>query len=329
MSLHAVNIQGINITNSSKKEILESLNKFLVNGSWFTRKINKNHTKIVTIVTPNPEQLVLAQGNMAFKEVLNKADVALPDGIGLVWASNMLSKLRLTINGSRITNAIPGVDFMEELVSIAAKQHVPIALIGSKSKVAVSAFECLQQRHSDLLGVAMEAPEFEIRPSGLVLLNHVLGIMNNGKKFTENNHNSSFSVHYSNKEDYFKKVANVLHETGCRIVFVALGAPKQEYFIEKLRMSLTVNRKPLTGKKGTISANNDSRLAVSWLILMSVGGSFDEISGRVPRAPDWVSRVGMKWLWRLMLEPWRIRRQFALVKFVWMVIKEKLSGRSR
>ncbi len=291
MSLHAVNIQGINITNSSKKEILEVLRKFLIDGAWNGQKSSKNSRKTITIVTPNPEQLVLAKNNLAFSEVLNQADVAIPDGIGLVWASRILSSFRISNFEFRISHTIPGVDFMEELVGIAAKQHVPIALIGGKSKVAVSAFECLRQNHPDLLGVALDAPDFMITASGLSM-------------------NGSI-------DEYFKKLSETLGLEKIGVIFVALGAPKQEFFMERIRDSLTE-------KEQARIAIIDSRLAVSRIILMSVGGAFDEISGRIPRAPGWVSRVGMKWLWRLMLEPWRIKRQFALLMFVVSVLKERL-----
>ena len=58
---------------------------------------------------------------------------------------------------------------------------------------------------------------------------------------------------------------------------------------------------------------------------MGVGGAFDYISGRVPRAPRWVRSIGFEWLFRLLIEPWRIKRQLVLLEFVWLVIKEKLS----
>lgn len=64
------------------------------------------------------------------------------------------------------------------------------------------------------------------------------------------------------------------------IVFVALGAPKQEQFMHEAMPYLT-----------------------SVKILMAVGGSFDMISGTIPRAPTWMSNAGLEWLWRFILEP--------------------------
>lgn len=84
------------------------------------------------------------------------------------------------------------------------------------------------------------------------------------------------------------------------ILFVAFGASKQEIWIEK----------------------NLKRLPIR--VAIGVGGAFDFISGQVPRAPEWVRVAGFEWLFRLIIQPWRAKRQLALIKFVFLVIKERL-----
>lgn len=60
-------------------------------------------------------------------------------------------------------------------------------------------------------------------------------------------------------------------------------------------------------------------------LAMGVGGSFDYISGRIPRAPYWMRCVGVEWLWRLYCEPWRIRRILkAVVVFPCLLLFTKL-----
>lgn len=76
------------------------------------------------------------------------------------------------------------------------------------------------------------------------------------------------------------------------ILFVAFGPPKQEKWI----------------------AANLDKIAVK--VAMGVGGSFDYISGKVPRAPLWVRNLGFEWLFRLAVEPWRIKRQLKLLKYL-------------
>lgn len=80
------------------------------------------------------------------------------------------------------------------------------------------------------------------------------------------------------------------------ILFVGFGQVKQEKWIDK----------------------NLSRLPVK--VAMGVGGSFDEISGKVAAAPKWVWALGFKWLFRLLLQPWRIKRFGALILFVFRVM---------
>lgn len=87
------------------------------------------------------------------------------------------------------------------------------------------------------------------------------------------------------------------------ILFVAFGHPKQEEWISKNLEELPVKS------------------------AMGVGGAFDYISGKVPRAPVFVRRMGLEWLYRLSRQPWRWRRQLALIEFCWLIIKEKIADK--
>lgn len=310
MSLHAVKILGINVTISPKKEILEYLRKYITQTTKNKEQRTKNSAKSLRIVTPNPEQVVLAKRDSHFAQLLNQADVALPDGVGIVWALRFLFyELR-----TRIHDPIAGVDFMENLVSIAAKQRVPIALIGGRGELAVKTLDCLQKKHPDLVGIGFSAPKFDVVDEKLYLVNHESGIRNHVKE--QSIHNSQFSIQYSNEAEYFKALAQRIIDSGVGMVFVGLGAPKQELFIEQLVHSLSFIVHRNTSK-------NHDQGTMNPIILMSVGGSFDEISGRLPRPPQMLVNLRLKWLWRLILEPWRIRRQLALLEFVWLVFKEK------
>lgn len=299
MRLNAVKILEISITKTPKKEILEYLRKYLGSPA-------KDTQKTLTIATPNAEQIVYAAHHTWFQYILNKADLTLPDSTGVVWAGRFLG------NASHL-DRMPGVDFMEDLVRISAKQRVPIALIGGRDGVAVKALECLRQKYGHLAGIAGEAPEFVEKSGKLILRNHELGIMTYEASYIAS-HDSLFTIHYSHEEDYFNQLALKIVELDIQVVFIALGPPKQELFMEALAWSLR-------GARGAAAIPSKN---VKPVILMVVGGSFDEISGRLLRAPTWVSVVGMKWLWRLMLEPWRIMRQRALVEFVLRVVKAKL-----
>lgn len=84
------------------------------------------------------------------------------------------------------------------------------------------------------------------------------------------------------------------------ILFVAFGFPKQEEWI----------------------ARNLPHLPVR--IAIGVGGAFDFISGNVPRAPVFLRKLGLEWLYRLIRQPWRIKRQLALLEFIFLVLKGKI-----
>ena len=83
----------------------------------------------------------------------------------------------------------------------------------------------------------------------------------------------------------------------CDILFVAFGPPKQEKWI----------------------AGNLDKISVK--VAMGVGGSFDYISGLVPRAPKLLRKLGLEWLFRLIIQPWRIGRQLRLIKFLYLLAK--------
>ena len=77
-------------------------------------------------------------------------------------------------------------------------------------------------------------------------------------------------------------------------------------------------------------ARNRQRLGVP--VMMGVGGAFDFAAGVTKRAPGWIRRLGLEWLYRLVREPWRWRRQLALPRFLSLVAKQKLgaiTGRRR
>lgn len=72
------------------------------------------------------------------------------------------------------------------------------------------------------------------------------------------------------------------------------------------------------GKQEKWMAQNLKKLPVK--VMMGVGGSFDEISGVVLKPPQFISDLKLKWLFRLITEPWRIGRQIQLIKFLWLVL---------
>jgi N-acetylglucosaminyldiphosphoundecaprenol N-acetyl-beta-D-mannosaminyltransferase len=84
------------------------------------------------------------------------------------------------------------------------------------------------------------------------------------------------------------------------VLFVALGIPRQEIWIRAHLEELGVP------------------------VCVGVGGSFDVISGLKQRAPVWMQRAGVEWLYRVAKEPWRLPRLAALPRIVWLTFLELL-----
>ena len=89
---------------------------------------------------------------------------------------------------------------------------------------------------------------------------------------------------------------SLIHEHRADVLLVAYGAPAQEVWIDRLH----------------------NRLQVA--VAMGVGGAFDYLTGRVPRAPAWMRRAGLEWLHRLVRQPWRIRRMAVLPVYALKVL---------
>lgn len=97
-------------------------------------------------------------------------------------------------------------------------------------------------------------------------------------------------------------VINYIINSRADILLVALGMPKQEKWIAQ-------NLRKMPNVK----------------IAVGVGGAFDFISGNVKRAPKWMQKIGLEWLFRLVVQPWRIKKICrAVFGLGWLILKNKL-----
>ena len=103
--------------------------------------------------------------------------------------------------------------------------------------------------------------------------------------------------------DKFASRADSVREARTDILFVGMGVPRQEHFLEE----------------------QWNRLGVGMAI--GVGGSFDVLSGLRARAPGWMQRSGMEWLFRLVQEPRRLFKRYLVtnIQFVWLMACTMLS----
>lgn len=109
------------------------------------------------------------------------------------------------------------------------------------------------------------------------------------------------------RNGYFKKeeepaIARQIADSGANILFVAISSPTKENFLYQ---------------------NRDILHKVNFI--MGVGGSFDVVSGRVKRAPRWMQKAGLEWLFRVYQEPRRMFKRYAVgnARFLALVLKSK------
>lgn len=240
-------ILGVKICSTPKKRVLDYI------------KSSLEQRKKIFIVTPNPEQLVLANEDSNFLQALNQASLAIPDGVGLVWASKILNKT--------IPERISGADLMLDLCKMAGEHGWRVFLLGGRPGVAQIAAEKLAE--SLKLQTIFEEGTQDIRQE---------------------------------TEEQRQRIIQKINQSQARLLFVAFGAPYQEFWLHQNWSALNVN------------------------VVMVVGGALDYLSGRIKRSPRVLQRIGLEWLWRLLHEPWRIKRQIKLLKFIWLVLKEMTNG---
>ena len=96
-----------------------------------------------------------------------------------------------------------------------------------------------------------------------------------------------------------------IKRSGARLLFVAISSPKKEVFIDRWKNELGVD------------------------FVMGVGGTFDVVAGKVSRAPKWMQRAGMEWVYRVIQEPRRMWRRylFTNAQFLILLAKARFSMR--
>ncbi len=166
------------------------------------------------------------------------------------------------ILGTPLKQKVAGIDFAAALMERLSKTEKTFFFLGSKPGVAEAAAEKLKARFPGL---------------------RICGT----------------------HDGYFQEDGPVVAEINAKkpdVLFVCLGAPKQEYFMFGHRQELQVG------------------------MMAGLGGSLDGFAGNVKRAPRWMIRCNLEWLYRLIQEPKRFGRMLRLPKFVGKVILQRMKG---
>lgn len=237
-STHSIKIFGVRFDNVDMDEANKRFIGFM------------EDARLKTVYTPNPEIVMKAIEQPAFKSILNEGDLVVPDGIGIVLASK--------IHHLGLKERVPGIELMELMLEYCNRTGKSIYLFGGKPEVAEKAAKKICAKYPNLKVVGTQ------------------------------------DGYYDRTKEL--KILDDINEKKPDILFVALGAPKQETWIHS--------------HKKLINAS----------IAMGVGGALDVWAGTVKRAPLFFQKTGLEWFYRVLKEPTRITRMASLPKFMIKVI---------
>jgi N-acetylglucosaminyldiphosphoundecaprenol N-acetyl-beta-D-mannosaminyltransferase len=204
-----------------------------------------------TVITANPEFVMLARREPDLRRIAAAADLVIPDGTGVFLASRLL--------GDPLPGRAPGRLLVDRLADHAARSGISLFLLGARRGVAERAAARLRERHPGLVIAGTHAGS--AAPDGDV-----------------------------------DAVARVNAATP-QVLLVAYGMPHQERWI----------------------ARNLSRVS-SVRVAIGVGGVLDQLAGIASVPPRIVHAAGLEWLWRLLTDPRRWRRQRVLPLFAVLVL---------
>jgi len=162
---------------------------------------------------------------------------------------------------------VAGMDLLPDLLSAAEKKCIPVFFYGGTDTMQNATKNYLASNYPNLKIAGMYSPPF--RP------------LNEAEEM---------------------EILNKINNSGARLVFVALGCPKQEKWMASV--------------KGKINS-----------VMIGIGGALPVLIGMQRRAPKWMQKAGLEWFFRLYLEPSRLFKRYAVTNslFVYLILKEKLS----
>jgi N-acetylglucosaminyldiphosphoundecaprenol N-acetyl-beta-D-mannosaminyltransferase len=248
VNFSTISLLGVHIHSATTVEVLTTVDGWL-----------RDKGKPRVICTTNADFVIKARRDKSFREIINHADLSIPDGMAVVYASRILrTPLSETVNGRLI---------VPKLCQLAADRGWSVFFLGGRPGAARSTANRLKRQYPGLKVAGSFCPLFGFR----------LG----------------------DEED--KKAVAHVREAKPDLLFVALGAPKQEKWI--------------------MAHMDDLKVPLS----MGVGYTFDVLGGFVREPPRWMTKIGLEWLCRLAREPRRLWRRYLAdgVVFVGLVLKAR------
>ena len=198
-----------------------------------------------------------AQDDTDFKQILNDADLCVPDGVPLVWLSRLA--------GHKETGRVFGPDLMLQVSGMLAATGGSAFYYGGAPGVAEELADEMAARFPGIKCAGIICPPF--------------------RDLTD-----------QEAEEYVAQ----MNQSNADILWIGLSTPKQERWMAKFRPRLTIPA------------------------IVGVGAAFDYNTGRLTRAPKWVQRCALEWLYRLIQEPRRLWRRYMRNNplFIWYLLRD-------
>ena len=245
-----INVRGVYFDNVDEAEAFDRIKDYL------------EEDGLSVMYTPNSEIVQFCIDDKSLYGVINSAQLIIPDGIGVVYASKILK--------TPLKARVAGVDTAQRIVEYASKAGKSIYIFGGAKKTDESDAVC------------------EIAARKLCEKYDGLKIAGTRDGFFTDEENDA--------------IVEEINNSGADILFVCLGAPKQEKWIY----------------------NNRDKLRVKFAA--GLGGSVNIFAGTAKRAPEFFIKYNLEWLHRLIKEPTRFKRMLNLPKFLFGTILHRNKG---
>lgn len=273
--LPSTTIAGLKVTNATKAAVLQEIAARLEQG---------NQTRIIT---PYSEFLFAALRDPRIMSMLNGADIAIADGVGMLWAATYLHQplsstnraariiaalwqmvntgAQILLRPQSIYNIIPekivGADFFWDLASLAASTQKKVYLLGGFGDVAGRTAEKLKSAYPEII---------------------IAGT--NNKRITD------------------QSIIGDINQAAPDFLFVAFNPIAQDQWIAEHLPKLP-----------------------SVKLAIGLGGTFDYVTGNKIQPPKFIRAIGLEWLFRLITQPGRYKRIYnATIGLIALLVKYKI-----
>ena len=211
---------------------------------------------------PEASYCVTPNAEMAYEALHDESFRAILNEASLVLPDGAGVVLAAKLRKTPLKQKVAGVDFADRLLTMLAETGKTLYLLGGKPGIAELAAEKMREKHPGL---------------------QICGTA----------------------DGYFKDEGPVIGKINAAkpdVLFVCVGAPKQEIFMHAHKDELDVR------------------------LMAGLGGSLDAFAGTVKRAPKWMIRCNLEWLYRLIKEPKRFGRMLRLPKYLWAALTVRSKG---